>query len=307
MELDPVDRALVRELQVDGRASYEFLAGRVGLSRVSARARVRRLVDSGAMHVAAVVHPSARGLFALAHLSVHVERDTVGVAERIAAMPQMPLVSVVAGERAVIAEVRTEDMLQLRATVAEVRALPGVHGVTTVPYSRGVKDVYSPGGLIGPRNGVALDRLDHHLIEVLQADGRIPFARLGRITNTSASSARMRVLALLNAGILHIGAIITPGMLGLGSMCGFGLVLDPATGATGRIAEQDDVYYLTETIGQWDAVGTLFCTSPAAVSEALDRIRDVPGVRGLEAWMHLRVVKEDYSLPDLPAARSPGS
>lgn len=300
-ELDAVDALLVRELQADGRASFEYLSKRVGLSRVAVRARVQRLLDSRAVRVAAVMHPAARGLLTLGHLSVDVAHDADGLARAIAAKPEMPLVSVVAGRHAVIAEVRTEDMARLRATVTEVRALPDVQAVSTVVYTRGIKDVHSPGHWREPPGRATLDAVDQRLVEMLQYDGRTSFAELGRATNVSASSARARVRALLDAGVVHIAAIIKPGLLGLGSMCGFGLTLDADPRLAERIGEFPEVHYLSETIGAWDAIGTLLCPSADAVADMLDRFRAMPGVTQLESWMHLRVVKEDYSLAGLPS------
>lgn len=296
VDLGPVDATLVRELQRDGRASFEHLAQRLGMSRVAVRGRVQRLLDSGAVTIVAVVHPAARGLLTLGHLSVDVVSDAEGLATAMAAKAEMPLVSVVAGRHAVIAEVRTTDMASLRRTVTEVRGLPDVQSVTTVVYTRGVKDAYSPGGRSGPTERAVLDPIDRRLVALLQRDGRASYADLGRATNLSASSARARVRALLDAGIVHVAAMIRPGLLGLGSMCGFGLTLDAVPGASDRIAELPEVHYLSETLGPWDAVGTLLCPSPAVAATTLDRIRDLPGVTHLESWMHLRVVKEDYSL-----------
>lgn len=310
MDLDAVDTSLVRALQADGRASFETLAGVVGLSRVATSNRVQRLLDSGAIRVAAVVHPAARGLSTLGHLAIDVSADAAKVAATIAAKPEMPLVSIVAGRHAVIAEVRTEDMGHLRATVTEVRELPEVHTVTTAVYTRGVKDVYAPGQGRAPAAAVPqpteLDPIDQGLVSLLQHDGRSSYAELGRAVSISPGSARARVRALLDAGVVHIAAMIRPGMLGLSSMCGFGLTLDTGPGITDRIAEHPEVYYLTETIGTWDALGTVLCSSSETVSVTLDQIRNIPGVVHLEAWMHLHVVREDYSLPALSGGDTEG-
>lgn len=297
MDPDTVDAGLVRELERDGRASLEQLASRIGLSRVAARARLQRLLDAGAVRVVGVVHPAARGLATLAHISVDVARDAAGLAATLAGRPETSLVSVVAGRYGVIAEVRTGDMAGLRRTVAEVRALPGVRSVNTVVYTRGVKDLYAPGELVAPRGPVALDRTDRRLVDLLERDGRASYADLGRACALSPSAARARVRSLLDRGVVHVATIIRPGLFGLSSMCGFGLTLDAAPGVSEHVAELPEVHYLSETIGGWDAIGTLLCPSTDEVSATLDRIRALPGVTHVEAWMHLRVVKEDYSMP----------
>ncbi|MDG1989312.1 MAG: AsnC family transcriptional regulator, partial [Acidimicrobiales bacterium] len=49
--LDDKDRAIITELQVDGRMSYADLAPRVGLSQAAVRQRVNRLIGRGVMQV----------------------------------------------------------------------------------------------------------------------------------------------------------------------------------------------------------------------------------------------------------------
>ncbi|MCM1013049.1 MULTISPECIES: Lrp/AsnC family transcriptional regulator [unclassified Brevibacterium] len=54
IRLDALDHDLIAELQQDGRASYRTLADAIRLSPSAVRTRVRRLVDSGAIRIAAV-------------------------------------------------------------------------------------------------------------------------------------------------------------------------------------------------------------------------------------------------------------
>ena len=100
MNLDHIDTRLCEELQHDGRASMESLASVVGLSRVAAGARVARLIDSGALRIIGIVHPSALGLRVAAHLSISVSGSARGTGQNIAALDSFPLVSVVAGRAA---------------------------------------------------------------------------------------------------------------------------------------------------------------------------------------------------------------
>ena len=47
IELDTIDRRLLRALQQDGRVTYDTLAGEVGLSSSAVLRRVRRLEEAG--------------------------------------------------------------------------------------------------------------------------------------------------------------------------------------------------------------------------------------------------------------------
>jgi hypothetical protein len=57
----------------------------------------------------------------------------------------------------------------------------------------------------------------------------------------------------------------------------------------------DHVQYLATAIGNGDTIGTAVSHSPEGVLEVLESIRATPGVRSVESWTHLRVVKESYS------------
>jgi Lrp/AsnC family transcriptional regulator for asnA, asnC and gidA len=49
VRLDDVSKAIIEQLQVDGRQSYATIAKRVGLSEAAVRQRVQRLLDQEVM------------------------------------------------------------------------------------------------------------------------------------------------------------------------------------------------------------------------------------------------------------------
>lgn len=297
MDLDTIDNALLDVLQADGRASYESLGHAVGLSRVAARNRVRRLVDGGAIQIITAVHPSVRGLNVLGHLSIRVDASAGPVADAIAAMPEFPLVSEVTGTSAVIAEVRTATLADLHGAVRRVRSVDGVVQVGTCLYSERLKDRHVGNAALARTPDRPIDGVDHRLVELLQQNGRASFGELGERAGISATSARTRVVNLIRSGAIHVGAILQPGRAGLGHMCGFGLLTDGSAGVARSLVNLPGVHYLTECVGEWDALGTLLSPGQSETARALDDIRATPGVRAVTSWTHLRVVKEDYRLP----------
>ncbi len=70
MILVALDGTIVALLQKDWHLPLEAIAAEVGLSRSATRARVERLLGSGAMRITAVVHPHALGLSSFAHVSL---------------------------------------------------------------------------------------------------------------------------------------------------------------------------------------------------------------------------------------------
>jgi Lrp/AsnC family leucine-responsive transcriptional regulator len=77
LELDAIDRRILRALQVDGRVTYDLLAARVGLSASAALRRVKRLEAAGVIAGYVALVPAERvGLTLTAYLNVRLEKHT---------------------------------------------------------------------------------------------------------------------------------------------------------------------------------------------------------------------------------------
>ncbi|MDI3405671.1 Lrp/AsnC family transcriptional regulator [Streptomyces cavernicola] len=294
MDLDHIDLAVVRELQTDGRLTYETLAQRVGLSRPATRARVQRLLESGAVRVVAVVHPAVRHLTASAHLSVSVRGATEEVARSIARLPQAPFVTLTAGRHAIMAELRTDGFGELDRAIEEVRSVPGVTAVDPLISTRHLKDPY----LLADEPTVAdLDGTDLQILDALEEDGRLPFADLAVRIGLSPGAARARTLRLLDGGVVKVLALVRPELLGLGFLCGFAVRVDGAREPVAReLAELEQVSFLSACVGRAELVGTITADSLSTVRATLDAMRACAGVQDVESWIHLELVKERYDL-----------
>ena len=60
-EIDTADRAIIDQLQIDGRRSYGRIGEAVGLSEGAVRQRVGRLLRSEAIRIVAVIDPETLG------------------------------------------------------------------------------------------------------------------------------------------------------------------------------------------------------------------------------------------------------
>ncbi|WKB54881.1 Lrp/AsnC family transcriptional regulator [Eleftheria terrae] len=77
IELDAIDRRILRALQVDGRMTYDQLAGEVQLSPSATLRRVKRLEEAGAIAgYVALVPPERVGLGLTAYLNVRLEKHS---------------------------------------------------------------------------------------------------------------------------------------------------------------------------------------------------------------------------------------
>ncbi|MEY2685498.1 MAG: hypothetical protein RJA09_2643 [Pseudomonadota bacterium] len=75
--LDKLDRLILVCLQANGRATYDEIAGQVGLSPSAVLRRVRRLEDAGVIdRYVALVRPDKVGLGLTAYINVRLEKHT---------------------------------------------------------------------------------------------------------------------------------------------------------------------------------------------------------------------------------------
>ncbi len=144
--LDPIDKAIIRELQVDGRMPYAKLGPAVGLSQAAVRQRVQRLIESSVMQVVAVTDPLRVGFSLQAMIGLRAEGDLRAIAEKLSAVPEVAYVVITSGGFDLLAEVvceGTEELLSLLNDV--IRALPGVTAADAFTYLHLQKQTYSWG------------------------------------------------------------------------------------------------------------------------------------------------------------------
>jgi Lrp/AsnC family transcriptional regulator for asnA, asnC and gidA len=143
--LDDLNRAIIEQLQQDGRRSYARIAGAVGLSEAAVRQRVQRLLDAGVMQIVAVTDPMQVGFARQAMVGVRTTGDARVVADALAACPEVDYVVVTAGSFDVLIEVVCEDDGHLLDTIARVRAVDGVVATETFVYLGLRKQTYAWG------------------------------------------------------------------------------------------------------------------------------------------------------------------
>ena len=144
--VDDIDKAIIRELQIDGRLPYAKLGPLVGLSQAAVRQRVQRLIDSGAVQIVAVTDPIAVGFSLEALIAINVDGDLRVVADALAEIDHATYVVITTGRFDIMCEVVCEDTEELLTLVNEViRRIPGVTHAETFTYMHLTKQSYSWG------------------------------------------------------------------------------------------------------------------------------------------------------------------
>ena len=144
--LDEVSKAIIEQLQQDGRRSYAAIGKVVGLSEAAVRQRVQRLAESGVMQVVAVTDPLQLGFARQAMIGVNVSGPLEGVADALAELDEVDYVVITAGRYDLLVEVVCEtDEHLLDLISSRIRALDGVVSTETFMYLKLRKQTYSWG------------------------------------------------------------------------------------------------------------------------------------------------------------------
>jgi Lrp/AsnC family transcriptional regulator for asnA, asnC and gidA len=143
--LDDVSRAIIEQLQQDGRRPYARIATAVGLSEAAVRQRVQRLIEAGVMQIVAVTDPLQVGFSRQAMVAVRTRGDARTVADHLAEFDEVDYVVITAGSVDVLVEVVCEDDDQLLDTVSRIRGVEGVESTETFMYLGLRKQTYAWG------------------------------------------------------------------------------------------------------------------------------------------------------------------
>jgi len=144
--IDDTSKAIIEELQQDGRRSYAAIGKAVGLSEAAVRQRVQRLIESGVMQIVAVTDPLQLGFARQAMIGIHIEGPLDPVADALAAMDEIDYVVMTAGGFDVLCEVVCESDTHLLELLSNrIRTVPGVRGTETFMYLKLTKQTYAWG------------------------------------------------------------------------------------------------------------------------------------------------------------------
>jgi len=144
--LDDLSKAIIEQLQEDGRRAYATIGKAVGLSEAAVRQRVQRLVEGGIVQIVAVTDPVQVGFTRQAMIGIKAEGDLEALADALAALPEVDYVVITAGGFDVLAEVVCEDDDHLLEVLNhKIRTLPGVRATETFVYLKLRKQLYNWG------------------------------------------------------------------------------------------------------------------------------------------------------------------
>jgi Lrp/AsnC family transcriptional regulator, regulator for asnA, asnC and gidA len=146
LPLDDVAKAIIEQLQQDGRRPYAAIGKAVGLSEAAVRQRVQRLVDSGVIQIVAVTDPMTVGFPRAAMIGIRCDGDMTVVADQLGSLTEVSYLVITAGQYDLLVEVVCEDDDHLLEIITKrIRAIPGVTHTETFVYLKLRKQIYTWG------------------------------------------------------------------------------------------------------------------------------------------------------------------
>ncbi len=149
---------------------------------------------------------------------------------------------------------------------------------------------------------IPLDDVAKQIIALLQRDGRMPYAAIGKEVGLSEAAVRQRVQRLTEAGVIDIVAVTDPIQLGFARQAMIGIRANgPLEPLADALAELPEVDYVVITAGSYDLMVEVVCASDDHLLELVStKIRRRPEVTSSETFMYLKLVKQTYTwgVPD---------
>ena len=150
-----------------------------------------------------------------------------------------------------------------------------------------------PGQVASP----LLDAPNRAIIEALQRDGRQPYGAIAEEVGLSEAAVRRRVQRLRESGIMQIVAVTDPLQLGFTrqAMIGINVEGDVRTVAE-KLSAMQEVDFVVMCAGSFDLLAEIVCEDDERLLQVLnDSVRSIPGVRGTETFLYLKLAKQTYT------------
>ena len=142
------------------------------------------------------------------------------------------------------------------------------------------------------------DKIDVKIVNLLLEDGRMSASEMSRrVGDISERLIRYRIDRMINAGVIQIGAVVNPEVLGFSIRADIWLEVDAdqVLEVAKKLAEYDSVTYVACGIGQNDVSIQLVAKDTAEIYYFVTEVvRKLPGVRKTTTSIVPIVLKDVY-------------
>jgi DNA-binding Lrp family transcriptional regulator len=129
--IDETDRAIIEELERNGRSSYAQLAGKLGISVATVSRRVARLKEEEIIKISAIRNPSRLGYLANAYVVLRADLNKVNdICAGLAVHPEVHLIMTLMSGFEILAGIHLPDPERLHKFIIE--KIAGIDGVSNI-------------------------------------------------------------------------------------------------------------------------------------------------------------------------------
>ena len=142
----------------------------------------------------------------------------------------------------------------------------------------------------------ALDDKDRTIIELLQADGRMPFTKVAAEVGLTEGAIRQRVQRLTDTGVMQIVAVTDPLSLGMRRVAMIGArVGGDAEATAASLSKMEEVEYLVATAGRYALMFEGVADDDTHLMSLLSALRGRDDILEAEAFVCLKLFKQTFS------------
>jgi DNA-binding Lrp family transcriptional regulator len=139
-------------------------------------------------------------------------------------------------------------------------------------------------------NQASFDSTDQRLIALLRQDARLPVATLAARLGVSRGTVNNRLAKLQKAGVIVGYTVLLrpdaqPDLIR--AWMGIDVEGNQTREVVARLLGEPGIASLHDTNGRWDLLAELRVSSMAELSQVLERVRLLKGIRGTETSIHL--------------------
>lgn len=284
-------------LRRDGRASYSSIAEELELTRNHVSEIVKSVVDRGQLRFTASVNPRMFGFHVEGHLHVVLRGDASALYEEMVGSPLTTYVSTTTGDAGLCVQVRCRFETELVELLAAIREHPEVLSIQVHRYENIVHNIYAP--TLQAEDEFTLDETDMRLIETLERDGRAPVRVLAEALRLPESSVRHRMTRLIDGEIIRVVAVPNRDFGRTHTIAlGLGVRHQGGSGPCVEVLGKLGAEFIATTTGDFGIIATAVFNTLREANDFVEVLRREPRVVGLSTWIHMQILKEDYSVAE---------
>ena len=140
-----------------------------------------------------------------------------------------------------------------------------------------------------------LDSINRKLLNLLQADAKLPYAKLAKRLGISSSGVHKRIKKLSDAGVIEkFVAVVDPQVIGKKLKAFIGVSTAPGTcgEVIARLSRRSEVLEIHEVAGEHDLYVKLITDDTLKLNEFLHEMDKIPGVSSTRTLIVLKTEKE---------------